>query len=156
MVTIGQAAPAIELPDQTGETRTLNDFTGQWVALYFYPKDDTPGCTTEACSFRDNLASLQSKGIAVLGVSADDVKSHQKFAQKFELGFPLLADTDHAVSEAYGAWQEKSMYGKKYWGVARITVLIDDQGVVRHLFEKVKPDGHALEVLNKVVELRGS
>lgn len=156
MVTIGQTAPAIELPDQTGETRTLNDFTGQWVALYFYPKDDTPGCTTEACSFRDNLASLQSKGIAVLGVSADDVKSHQKFAQKFELGFPLLADTDHAVSEAYGAWQEKSMYGKKYWGVARITVLIDDQGVVRHLFEKVKPDGHALEVLNKVVELRGS
>ncbi|MCW5935604.1 MAG: thioredoxin-dependent thiol peroxidase [Fimbriimonadia bacterium] len=156
MVTIGQTAPAIELPDQTGETRTLNDFTGQWVALYFYPKDDTPGCTTEACSFRDNLASLQSKGIAVLGVSADDVKSHQKFAQKFELGFPLLADTDHAVCEAYGAWQEKSMYGKKYWGVARITVLIDDQGVVRHVFEKVKPDGHALEVLNKVVELRGS
>lgn len=156
MVTIGQTAPAIELPDQTGETRTLNDFTGQWVALYFYPKDDTPGCTTEACSFRDNLASLQSKGIAVLGVSADDVKSHQKFAQKFELGFPLLADTDHAVSEAYGAWQEKSMYGKKYWGVARITVLIDDQGVVRHLFKKVKPDGHALEVLSKVVELRGS
>jgi peroxiredoxin Q/BCP len=154
MIETGNQAPSFSLPDQTGETIRLENFKGKWVVLYFYPKDDTSGCTAEACSFRDNMGVLQSEDVVVLGVSPDDVKSHKKFAEKYQLNFPLLADTDHSVCEAYGVWQEKSMYGKKYWGVARTTFIIDGEGIVRKVFEKVKPESHADEVLQAIRELR--
>lgn len=154
MIETGNQAPSFSLPDQTGETIHLENLKGKWVVLYFYPKDDTSGCTAEACSFRDNMGVLKSEDVAVLGVSPDDVKSHKKFADKYQLNFPLLADTDHSVCEAYGVWQEKSMYGKKYWGVARTTFIIDGDGVVRKVFEKVKPESHADEVLQAIRELR--
>ncbi len=151
---VGKPAPDFELPDQHGKPVRLSDFRGRWVVLYFYPKDMTPGCTQEACAFRDNFAEFEREGIVVLGVSADSVRSHQKFAEKYGLPFPLLADESHQVSEAYGAWQQKSMYGKTYWGVARITFIIDPSGVVRHVFPKVSPAGHAQEVLAVLRALR--
>lgn len=131
----------------------LADLKGKVVVLYFYPKDDTPGCTKEACSFRDANHLMQKRGIVVLGVSADDVASHQKFADKYGLQFPLLADTDTAVAQRYDVWKEKNMYGKKYMGVNRSTFLIDKDGVVRKIWHKVKPEGHAEEVLETVEEL---
>jgi len=124
------------------------------IVLYFYPKDDTPGCTTEACSFRDANHIMQQRGIVVLGVSADDVTSHKKFAEKFGLPFTLLADTDKTVSQAYGVWKEKGMFGKKYMGINRETFLIDKEGIVRKAWHKVKADGHAQEVL-KTIEALG-
>ncbi len=146
MPTIGKAAPAFSLETDTGETLTLKELKGRNVVLYFYPKDDTSGCTTEACEFRDLMPRFSKDGAVILGVSPDSVKSHAKFKAKYELPFTLLADTEHAIAEAYGVWKEKSMYGRKYMGVERTTFLIDAKGVLRHVFEKVKPAGHADEV----------
>ncbi len=146
----GDRAPGFSLPAVTAEgnrTLGLDDFKGRKVVLYFYPKDDTPGCTKEACSFRDLSAEFERKGAAILGVSPDDEKSHAKFINKFTLPFPLLADAGHQVCEAYGVWKEKTNYGKTYMGVERTTFLIDGDGVVRKVFPKVKVDGHTDEVL---------
>jgi len=146
---VGKPAPAFELPSSTGKEIALSDFKGkQTVVLYFYPRADTPGCTKEACGFRDALADYDRARVAVLGISPDPSEDVTKFSQKFHLNFPLLADADHAVAEKYGVWQEKNMYGKKYWGVARTTFLIGKDGKVWHVFQKVKPDGHDQEVLS--------
>jgi peroxiredoxin Q/BCP len=147
MLKEGVKAPAFSLPADDGSTVALKDLKGKKVVLYFYPKDDTSGCTTEACEFRDSWTSVRKKGAVVLGVSPDGVKSHGKFKEKYELPFPLLADEDHAVAEAYGVWGEKSMYGRKYFGILRTTFIIDEAGRVAKVFEKVKPKGHAAEVL---------
>jgi len=149
----GKKAPSFSLKDQHGKTHTLADYAGRPVILYFYPKDDTPGCTTEACAFRDNLPKFGKSKAAVLGVSVLDEKSKAKFAEKYSLTFPLLADPDHAVIDKYGAWQEKSMYGKKYMGVARTTYLIGPDGKVVKRWDGVKVDGHAEEVLAAVQDL---
>jgi thioredoxin-dependent peroxiredoxin len=146
MVKEGEVAPDFALSADDGSTVKLSALRGKKVVLYFYPKDDTPGCTTEACNFRDNLSMLTSKGAVVLGVSPQDVKSHTKFKEKYSLTFPLLADTDHAVAEVYGAWGKKQQYGREYMGILRTTFVIDEKGVVKKLFEKVKVEGHALEV----------
>ncbi|HEX5819651.1 MAG TPA: thioredoxin-dependent thiol peroxidase [Gemmatimonadales bacterium] len=147
MLKEGAKAPAFSLPADDGSTVALKDLKGKKVVLYFYPKDDTSGCTTEACEFRDTWASVRKKGAVVLGVSPDGVKSHGRFKAKFELPFLLLADEDHVVAEAYGVWGEKSMYGRKYFGILRTTFIIDESGRVAKVFEKVKPKGHAAEVL---------
>ncbi len=147
MLAPGARAPAFSLPSDSGSPVSLKDFKGKTVVLYFYPKDDTSGCTTEACGFRDSWRAVQAAGAVVLGVSPDGPASHQKFRKKYELPFPLLADEDHAVAEAYGAWGEKSMYGRKYFGVLRTTYVIDPAGKIARVFEKVKPRGHAAEVL---------
>ncbi len=146
MLSVGDRAPSFALPDQDGKVVRLSDFAGTSVVLYFYPKDDTPGCTTQACGMRDNWARVKAAGAVVLGVSPDAPAKHVAFRKKFDLPFPLLADIDHAVAEAYGAWGEKSMYGKQYFGILRTTFIIDGDGVIRHLFEKVKPAGHADQV----------
>jgi len=148
----GSKAPAFRLSSDAGSLVALKDFAGRPVVLYFYPKDDTSGCTTEACGFRDSWRAVQATGAVVLGVSPDGVASHQKFKQKYELPFALLADEDHAVAEAYGAWGEKSMYGRKYFGVLRKTFIIDVRGKIARVFEKVKPRGHAAEVLAALAE----
>jgi peroxiredoxin Q/BCP len=153
MPEVGDRAPAFTLPDQSGEPVKLSDFKGKAVVLYFYPKDDTPGCTREACSFRDEHSALVKAGAAVLGVSPDSTVSHQKFAGKFKLPFPLLADTDHAVSEKYGAWGEKSLYGRKFMGITRSTFLIGKDGKVARVWPKVKVDGHVDEVRKALAEL---
>jgi peroxiredoxin Q/BCP len=146
-IDAGQKAPAFTLADQTGHKHKLTDYLGQWVVLYFYPKDDTPGCTTEACQFRDTRADFDGKNAVVLGVSPDDEKSHQKFAEKFSLPFPLLADHEAKICQKYGVWQEKSMYGRTYMGVARTTYLIDPQGKVAQRWDKVSVAEHAEQVL---------
>jgi peroxiredoxin Q/BCP len=151
----GQPAPSFKLPSSTGETIDLAALRGKTVVLYFYPKADTPGCTKEACGFRDAITSYQKLGVPVFGVSPDPVKDVTKFAEKFNLNFPLLADADHAVAERYGVWQEKSMYGKKYMGVARTTFVIGPDGKIQHVFEKVKPEGHDAEVLERLKQTRG-
>lgn len=146
--TPGTKAPSFKLPASNGQTIALSDFAGnKTVVLYFYPRADTPGCTKEACGFRDALADYDKANVAVLGVSPDPVEAVTKFANKFHLNFPLLADADHAICDKYGVWQEKSMYGKKYWGAARVTFVIGKDGKIAHVFEKVKPDGHDREVL---------
>ncbi|GIV08861.1 MAG: peroxiredoxin [Fimbriimonadales bacterium] len=150
ILTHGSIAPDFCLTDQHGNTVRLSDYRGRWVVLYFYPKDMTPGCTQEACSFRDLYADFEQEGIVVLGVSADDVQSHRKFADKYELPFPLLADTEHTVSEAYGAWRKKHLYGKEFWGVDRITYIVNPEGAVHHVFAKVKPAAHGDEVLHAI------
>ena len=144
---IGAAAPAFSLPDQAGKTHALADYAGRWLVLYFYPKDDTPGCTKESCDFRDVESQIVRAGATILGVSLDGKESHQKFIKKFGLPFSLLSDEDAAVSKAYGVYKEKSMYGKKYWGIERSTFVIDPDGKVKAVFRKVKVDGHADEVL---------
>ena len=144
----GSAAPAFSSTDANGNVVRLKDLRGQKVALYFYPKDDTPGCTKEACSFRDAFPKIKRRGITVLGVSPDSVKTHQKFAAKYDLPFTLLSDSDHAISEAYGVYQEKTFMGRKYMGVVRTTFLIDKRGGIRNIFHKVKPEGHALLTLD--------
>lgn len=144
MIEEGTSFPDFSLPDQDGNVVTLADLKGQRTVLYFYPKDDTPGCTTEACDFRDAFANVP--GTRVVGVSPDSSRSHRKFIDKYGLGFTLLADTEHTLSEAAGVWVEKSMYGKTYMGVERTTFLLDEQGVVQRVFRKVKPKGHATEV----------
>jgi peroxiredoxin Q/BCP len=145
MVKEGDPFPDFSLADQAGAVHTLNELKGANSVIYFYPKDDTPGCTAEACSFRDNLPKFE--GVKVLGVSPDSAKSHQKFIDKFDLNFPLLADTDKKLSEAVGVWVEKSMYGKTYMGVERTTILLDENGVIKKIWRKVKVDGHTEEVL---------
>ncbi len=147
MLKEGDKAPNFNSVDQDGNKVKLSDFKGQKLVLYFYPKDNTPGCTKEACSFRDADQTFNKKGIKVLGVSTDDEKSHQKFISKFQLPFDLLADTDHSIVEAYGVWGEKSMYGKKYMGTFRKTFLIDEKQKIVKIFDKVKVDEHADEVL---------
>ena len=147
LIEPGKKAPAFTLTDQDGKKHRLADYDGKRVVLFFYPKDDTPGCTKEACAFQDNLSKLKSSKTAVLGVSILDGASKAKFAKKFGLSFPLLADEDHAVAEKYGVWQEKSNYGKKYMGIARTTYLIGPDGRVERRWDKVKVDGHADDVL---------
>jgi peroxiredoxin Q/BCP len=147
MVKEGDAAPDFEARDEEGNTVRLSDLRGQRVALYFYPKDDTPGCTKEACSLRDKHSELERRGIKVIGVSLDDEKSHRKFIDKYSLPFTLLADTDHTVADAYGVYGEKQFMGKKYLGVSRKTFLIDEEGRVRKVFDKVNVEEHADEVL---------
>src|SRR5499427_3954277 len=143
----GKKAPAFSLNDQNGKTHRLSDYAGKPVVLYFYPKDDTPGCTKESCAFRDNLPKFKKSKAAVFGVSILDQASKRRFADKFDLNFPLLADADHAVAEKYGVWQQKSLYGRKYWGVVRTTFVIGKDGKLLHVFEKVKPEGHEKEVM---------
>lgn len=147
MVEAGSPAPDFTLPsDDAGEV-SLSDYRGRKVVLYFYPKDDTSGCTTQACDLRDNLPQLSGLDAVVLGVSPDGVESHARFREKHDLNFPLLADEDHQVSEAYGVWKEKSMYGRTYMGIERSTFLIDEEGVVQEAWRKVRPKGHAEKVL---------
>lgn len=149
----GQPAPAFTLTADDGSKVRLSDFKGQPVVLYFYPKDDTPGCTREACAFRDQRAKFQKLGAAVLGVSADSIESHGKFRDKYKLNFPLLVDTDHKVAEKYGAWREKNMYGKKSMGIQRSTFVIDATGKVARVWKAVKVDGHEGQVLKALAEL---
>jgi thioredoxin-dependent peroxiredoxin len=143
----GIPAPDFTLPDETGADRKLSDFRGSPVVLYFYPKDDTPGCTKEACNFRDSIADYRKAGVTVLGVSPDSPKDHTKFIEKFSLPFPLLADEGHKVCDLYEVWGPKKFMGREYEGVLRTTYLIDKDGMIAHVFEKVKPEGHAQEVL---------
>ncbi len=150
MLKAGDKAPDFQALTDAGDTVSLKDFRGKKVILYFYPKDNTPGCTQEACDFRDSMAGFDKKGAVVLGVSPDGVASHQKFKAKFELPFPLLADEDHKIAEAYGAWGEKSMYGRKFMGIIRSTFLIDEKGKIAAAFEKVKVGGHVDELLGKI------
>lgn len=154
MLSAGDKAPQFTLNDGDGNKVKLSDFKGKKVVLYFYPKDLTPGCTIEACAFRDDIGGIKKLGAVVLGVSADNEKTHQKFTAKHGLNFPLLADVNHEMSEKYGAWQEKSMYGRKYWGIARITYLIDENGKIAKVWPKVKPDGHSQEVIEAIKSLR--
>jgi peroxiredoxin Q/BCP len=146
----GDKAPDFQAATDTATTVSLKDFRGKKVILYFYPKDNTPGCTQEACDFRDSIARFKKKDVAVLGVSPDSVASHQKFKAKFELPFPLLADDDHKIAEAYGAWGEKSMYGRKFMGIIRSTFLIDEKGRIAEVYGKVKVNGHVNELLGKL------
>ncbi len=146
----GQKAPDFKAKDQNGNSISLSDFLGKDVILYFYPKDDTPGCTAEACSFRDNYQSLLQNGFEVLGVSTDDEKSHQKFITKYNLPFPLIADTDKSIVEAYGVWVEKNMYGKKYMGIARKTFIIDKNGQIRKIIDKVDTKNSSGQVLDAI------
>jgi peroxiredoxin Q/BCP len=146
---VGSKAPTFRLPASTGETIDLRDAVARGpVVLFFYPRADTPGCTVEACGFRDDAADYQGAGVTVLGVSPDSVGEVKKFADKFHLGYPLLADADHAVCERYGVWRQKSMFGRKYMGVVRTTVVVDKGGKVAHVFEKVKPEGHSGRVID--------
>ncbi len=148
-LNVGDPAPDFTLPASTGETISLKDYLGKKrIILYFYPKDDTPGCTKEACSFRDHVPAIEDKDTIVLGVSADSLDSHEKFIKKYNLNFPLLSDADHNVAKAYGAWGEKNMFGKTYYGMIRKTFVIDRDGVLEHVFHKVKADGHGEKVVN--------
>jgi thioredoxin-dependent peroxiredoxin len=144
---VGDKAPDFTLPADGGGKVSLEDLKGKTVVLYFYPRDDTPGCTAEACAFRDSLPDFSKVKAEVVGISRDSVASHDKFKQKFKLPFPLVSDEDGKVTEAYGTWVEKSIYGKKYMGIERATFLIDGKGVIRNIWRKVKVDGHADEVL---------
>ena len=150
MPDVGDKAPAFALEDQNGVTHNLADYVGKWVVLFFYPKDNTPGCTKEACSFNENLPEVDSKNAVVFGVSADSVSSHVRFAEKFSLGFPLLSDSDREVIQAYDVWKEKNMYGKKKMGIVRTTYLIDPDGVIANVWRKVKVDGHTQQVLDAI------
>jgi thioredoxin-dependent peroxiredoxin len=152
-IEAGQPAPDFTLPADDGRKVRLTEQRGSPVALYFYPRDDTPGCTKEACAFRDRQPELQRLGARVFGVSTDDVASHVKFREKYQLNFPLLADHDHQVAERYGAWREKNLYGKKSWGVARSTFLIDAEGVVNQVWKRVSVDGHDEQVLAALTAL---
>ena len=143
----GNLAPAFATTDADGEKVRLKDLRGQRVVLYFYPKDDTPGCTKEACSFRDAFSEFKKRGIKVLGISPDTEASHKKFTAKYKLPFTLLVDTDHSIADAYGTYGEKKFMGRKYLGIHRTTFLIDEKGKIKKIFEKVKPEDHAREVL---------
>ena len=150
LLSVGDKAPAFSTTDQDGKPVRLSDYKGKKVVLYFYPKDDTPGCTKEACNFRDAWPKLRRKKVEVLGVSVDDAKSHRKFVDKFSLPFTLLADTDKKIVNDYGVWGEKSMYGRKYMGTNRVTYLIDEKGKIAAVWPKVKVDDHVDEVLEAV------
>ena len=147
MPEVGDQAPLFDGQTQGGDTIRLEDYRGRKVALYFYPKDDTPGCTKQACNLRDNYQSLLDAGIVVLGVSPDDVASHDKFAGKYELPFPLIADPERTILEAYGVWGQKNLYGRLFMGVKRTTFLIDEDGVIRHVFKRPKVTEHTAEIL---------
>jgi peroxiredoxin Q/BCP len=149
---VGSLAPTFTLPNEDGATVDLAKLKGKRVVLYFYPKADTPGCTKQACGFRDTIGQYTKANAAVYGVSPDPVADVKKFSDKFHLNFPLLADADHSVCEKYGVWQEKTNYGKKYMGVARTTFIISPKGLIEHVFEKVKPEGHEQEVLAWLAE----
>jgi peroxiredoxin Q/BCP len=146
---VGDKAPAFTAKDQNGNEVKLSDFKGEKVILYFYPKDNTPTCTTQACNLRDNYHSLLKKGYKVLGVSADSEKSHLKFIKKFNLPFPLLADTEHAIIEAYGVWGEKTLFGRNYMGVLRTTFVIDKKGIIEEIIQKVESQRHSDQILGK-------
>lgn len=150
MLKIGDKAPDFTLLSDQNKNVTLSNLRGKKVVLYFYPKDDTSGCTKEACGFRDNLPKIETQKAVILGVSPDSVEAHQKFIMKYNLNFTLLSDPEHKVAESYGVWGEKQMYGKTYWGILRTTFIINEQGVIEHVFEKVKVEGHAEEVLAKL------
>jgi peroxiredoxin Q/BCP len=152
MLKENDVAPKFALQADDGSTVRLSALRGRTVVLYFYPKDDTPGCTKEACEFRDRNRDLDKSGAVVLGVSPDSVASHKRFREKYGLDFRLLAEPDHKVAEAYGVWQRKSMYGRKYWGIVRTTFVINERGRIARVFEKVKPAGHAAEVLAALAE----
>ncbi len=149
-LAIGDKAPAFSGIDQNKKKISLKDLKGKKVILYFYPKDDTPGCTAESCNLRDNWSLLKKKGFEIVGVSADDAKSHKKFADKYDLNFTLLADTDKKVIEAYGVWGEKSMYGKKYMGIIRTTFVINEKGKIEKIFDKVDTKNHSEQILETV------
>lgn len=144
----GSVAPDFSTTDAEGRNVSLKDFRGEKVVLYFYPKDDTPGCTKEACSFRDSFSDFKKRGIRILGVSPDKEASHKKFVDKYKLPFTLLVDTDHSIADAYGTYGQKKFMGRTYMGIKRTTFLIDEQGEIKKIFEKVKPDEHAREVLD--------
>lgn len=148
MITEGDRAPDFTLPTADGTEVTLADFRGRRVVLYFYPKDDTPGCTTEACQFRDALPRFEARDAVLLGVSPDPPDSHRAFKEKYDLNFPLLADEEHEVAEAYGVWKEKQMFGNTFWGVERSTFLVDAEGLVERAWRGVRPEGHAEEVIS--------
>lgn len=150
MLKVGDKAPDFTLPADDGSTISLKDLRGKKVVLYFYPKDDTSGCTAEACDFRDNIKTFNKKDVAVIGVSKDPIKSHIKFKNKFDLNFPLLSDEEGKMLEAYDVWKEKSMYGKKYMGIVRTTFIIDKKGVIEKIFDKVKVPKHVETLLSEV------
>ncbi len=150
LLNVGAKAPAFSLKNTEGKTVKLSDLKGKKVVLYFYPKDMTPGCTVEACGFRDDYAQLKKRGVEVIGVSGDDQKSHQKFTEKYSLPFTLLSDPTHEMMEKYGAWGEKSLYGRKFMGVLRITYIIDEEGRIAHAFGKVKTDTHSKDVISAI------
>lgn len=146
-------APDFSLPDQDGKTRTLGDYKGKWKVVYFYPKDDTPGCTTEACSFRDEYQYIQEKGAEVIGISKDSPASHKKFAEKYNLNFTLLSDESLDTIKAYGAWGERSMYGRKFMGIIRSTIIIDPDGNIVREYPKVTPKDHAVQIVKDLRSL---
>jgi peroxiredoxin Q/BCP len=156
MPVAGDLAPDVALPDETGTIHRLSDQRGRWTVLYFYPKDDTPGCTVEACSFRDAMGPYAERSTDVWGVSPQGAGSKRAFREKYSLPFPLLSDEDHTVAEAYGSWVEKQNYGKTYWGTARTTFLVDPEGRIARTWPKVKADGHASEVLAAIDELQAT
>lgn len=151
---VGQTAPDTALQDQFGQTHTISGYTGKYVLLYFYPKDDTPGCTKEACGFRDNFSALSDADVVVLGVSADTTVSHKKFADKFSLNFPLLADVDHTLAKAYGVYGEKTLFGKQIMGIHRESFLIGPDGTILKHYKKVKPTEHPTEVLTDITQIK--
>jgi thioredoxin-dependent peroxiredoxin len=153
LIDEGKKAPAFSLEDQDGKTHKLADYAGRPLVIYFYPKDDTPGCTKETCAFRDNLPKFKAGKAAVLGISILDEASKAKFAKKFDVNFPLLADADHEVAEKYGVWQKKSLYGRSFMGIARTTYLVDGSGKVAKRWDNVKVDGHAEDVLTAVKQM---
>lgn len=152
MLTIGSSAPNFSLPDQDGKMHTLSEYRGRWILIYFYPKDDTPGCTKEACMIRDAFPRFEGVHAEVFGISKDSVASHKSFSEKYELQFPLLSDENREVIESYGVWREKKMMGKSYMGTARTSFLIDPEGVIQKIYESVKPEVHAEEVLADLKE----
>lgn len=153
MIEVGKKAPAITLLDGDGKKRSLKEFIGSKVIIYFYPKDNTSGCTAESCDFRDEFPRFKKANSVIIGVSPDSVESHKKFAEKFQLPFILLSDENKTVLEKYGVWQEKSMYGRKYMGVVRTTFLIDEKGIIRKIYPKVKVNGHVEEVAKDIKEI---
>jgi peroxiredoxin Q/BCP len=156
MLSPGDKAPQLKLKDEQDRAVKLADFRGKKVVLYFYPRDLTPGCTKEACAFQEDLAEFEKRNAAVLGVSTDNARSHQRFREKYGLGFPLLTDAEHETAESYGVWQEKNMYGRKVWGIKRTTFIIDEQGRIAHIFNKVSPAEHSREVLDALDNLKAS
>lgn len=154
MLTIGSKAVDFALEDQSGKIVKLSDYTGSWLVLYFYPKDDTPGCTKEACSFRDSFHKLEKMGVSILGVSRDSVASHQKFAAKYNLNFPILSDLDKKVIVGYGAWRQKKIFGREFVGVARMTYLIDPKGNIQKIYEQVNPLIHAGQIIKDITSLK--